>query len=276
MSTLLISTTGDEIAADPAAQVACLQALGITRLEVRSAWGKPVQQWGDAQALALKHLCQAAQISIECVVGTALPLPLTAPLSDAIANLERLIASAQFFGTRRIRITAGEIPPQTRSADFMGAAIGRLRHLAQLAEAAQMTLLIENAPGTAGDIPGNIHSILHGVKSAAVRLAWNPGHFVQAGVGEQVAEYQGMLLKYVGTVCLHDANLSDKQPCLPGEGDGRLRELLTALHAAEYQGALTLQPSLTSDNRSGLNGAETMHLAAAMLRTLLIAAGFKL
>jgi sugar phosphate isomerase/epimerase len=275
MPAFFISATNDEIAPDPAEQVACLQALGIAGIDIRSAWGKPIQHITNDEAAQLKKVCARANITIQAIVGTAVPILLTTPLSDAIANLERLIALAQFFGTQRIRITAGEIPPDTRSADFMGASIGRLRHLAQLAEAAQITLLLENAPGTAGDIPGNIHSILHGVKSAFVRLAWNPGNFVQAGVGEQVAEYQGMLLKYVGDVCLHDANLNDKQPCLPGEGDGRLRELLTLLRAAEYAGNITLQPSLTDASGGGLDSAETLRLAAAMLPTLFSAAGIK-
>ncbi len=275
MSVFFISVTGDEIAADPVLQLACLRDMGMTGIDIRSAWGKPVQHLNDAETTELKQRCATARITIQSIVGTHIPVLLTSPLSDAIANLERLMALAQFFGTRRIRLTAGEIPPETRSADFMGASIGRLRHLAQLAEATQITLLIENAPGTAGDIPGNIHSILHGVKSEWVRLAWNPGNFVQAGVNEQVSEYQGMLLKYVGDVCLHDANLSDKQTCLPGEGDGRLRELLTLLRRNDYQGNITLQPGLSGDNQAGLDGTETMRLAATMLRTILAAAGIK-
>lgn len=276
MPAFSLSATSDEIDANPITQLVCLQQNSIPGLDVRSVWGKPAQQLTDDEVKKIKQHCTAAKIRVQCVVGTAVPVLPTAPLSEAIANLERLLAVAQQFGTQRIRLTAGEIPPGTRAADFMGASIGRLRHLAQIAETAGVTLLIENAPGTAGDIPGNIHSILHGVKSAYVRLAWNPGNFVQAGVEAQVAEYQGMLLKYVSDVIVHDATLSDKQSCLLGDGDGCLRDLLLLLRANAYEGGITLQPNLIqSSNPAGLSGTEFMALTATMLREMLTTAGIK-
>src|ERR1700743_2625745 len=50
----LLSGFGDEIDADPVVQVAALQALGASNIEVRSAWGINIVELSDDQLAQLK------------------------------------------------------------------------------------------------------------------------------------------------------------------------------------------------------------------------------
>ncbi|MEK6345261.1 MAG: TIM barrel protein, partial [Curtobacterium sp.] len=176
-----LSGFGDEIDADPAIQVAVLQALGAGAIEVRSAWGVNVVDLDEDQLAGLHRLFEERGQSVSAIASPIGKVPVDEPVEHEVGRLGRTIAAAHALGTTNIRVFSfyfeGRSPEDVRDDVLV-----RMRALADLASREGVTLLHENEKDIYGDVPSRVLDIVESVGSPALRLAWDNANYVQCGV----------------------------------------------------------------------------------------------
>ena len=272
-----ISAFGDEIATALVDQLAVMQLLQIGYLELRGAWGKNVLTLSDGEAQQLQQACANHGIAVSAIGSPIGKSPLSAPIEEEVANLERAIAIGHIVGTQRIRIFSFYPPDKSTNHHYdqhVDETVERLSRLAEVAQAAGVQLLLENESHIVGDTIARCHALLTKVASPALVFAWDPANFVQVE-GTQITERGwSQLGQYTDYVHIKDAMAADGSVRPAGQGDGQVELLLAHLRDAGYQGFLALEPHLAvAGHSSGFSGPDGMKVAVEALRGLMQAQG---
>lgn len=232
-----LSAFGDEIDADLEAQLRLLKELRIGHLELRSAWGVNVTMLDDSQVEAVAAACSRFSIRVSCIGSPVGKSPITRPLEQELARLERVLDIAEEVGTRRVRVFSfypldeGDEGQKDR---YLAEVVVRLSELARHAESRDILLLLENEKGVVGDTPERCHAILKAVDSPHLRFVWDPANFVQVSVARPTERGWPLLAPYVAHVQVKDALLADGSVRVAGEGDAQVPELLARLRDDAY------------------------------------------
>jgi sugar phosphate isomerase/epimerase len=267
----ILSGFGDEIDAEPGVQLAVLQALGASNIEVRSIWGTNVVDLSDEQLDAFATLLKEQQVGVSAIASPIGKMPIAIPVEFEVERLGRAIAAANKFGSSYIRIFSF-----FGAYDERDAVLVRMRALADLAEREGVVLLHENEKDIYGDVPERILDVIESVGSPALRIAWDNANFVQVGVRPFTDAYP-LLRPYLEYLQVKDAVASTSEVVPTGEGDGELRETLTALRDDGYTGFASLEPHLIySSAFGGFSGPASFGLAARAFRSMTDELGIEL
>nr|WP_199190325.1 sugar phosphate isomerase/epimerase family protein [Cryobacterium sp. N22] len=245
-----LSGFGDEIDPDPAVQIAVLKALGASHIEVRSAWGTNVVDLDDEQLNTLAALLTREGMAVSAVASPIGKVDVALDADLEVARLRRIIRVAHALQTPNIRVfsffRAAGVPVESIRDDVMT----RMRLLADLAEKEGVVLLHENEKDIYGDTPERVLDLVESVGSPALRLAWDNANFVQVGVKPFTDGY-AMLRPYLDYLQVKDAVAATGAVVPAGQGDGELRETLTALRDDGYTGYASLEPHLATQHELG-------------------------
>lgn len=267
-----LSGFGDEIDPDPRLQVAVLQALGATHIEVRSAWGTNVVDLDDDRVETLRALLQRHGMAVSAVASPIGKVDVAVDADLEVARLRRVIRVAHALGTPYIRVFS--FYPGARAAEeARDDVLVRMRLLADEAEREGVTLLHENEKGIYGDVPQRVLDLVESVGSSALRLAWDNANFVQVGV-RPFSDGYALLRPHLEYLQVKDAVASTGTVVPAGEGDGQLRETLTALRDDGYDGYASLEPHLDEAfELGGFSGPASFGRAARAFAGLLAEIG---
>jgi len=262
-----LSGFGDEIDAEPVVQVAVLQALGASAIEVRSAWGVNVVDLDDDQLAGLHRVFEERGQTVSAIASPIGKVVVDRPVEHEVERLGRAIAAAHALGTTNIRIFSFYFDGRTAD-EVRDDVMVRMRALADLAEREGVTLLHENEKDIYGDVPERVLDIVESVGSSSLRLAWDNANYVQCGVRPFTDGWE-QLAPYVDYLQVKDALAADASVVPAGEGDGELLETLTALRDAGYSGYASLEPHLTDVNSlGGFSGPAAFGRAGRAFRSL--------
>jgi len=244
----LWSAFTDTVTLNPIEQAEVVRDYGLDALVLRNVWGRSVETLTDIEASSISAHCAQIGVSIHSLATTLGSNSVDTTPEQDIKRLTRMLELAQRLRADAIRIFSFLPPQDGKPASYMGASIARLRPLVALAQATGIKLLVENAPDTIGNIPSNIHTVVHALRNPWVQMNWNTGHFVQAGIAEHVIDYWLILARSCGHITLTDALLWGHSACLPGDGDAQVPQMLMMLrtHAASY--GITLDPCLPGED----------------------------
>lgn len=257
-----LSGFGDEIDDDPAQQIAVLQALGAFHIEVRSAWGTNIVELGDNRLRTLAELLSARSMGVSAIASPIGKVDVSAPIENEIARLRAAINAAKILGTRYIRIFSFYRAPELTAEEIREDVIGHLRALADVAEAEDVILLHENEKDIYGDIPDRVLDLIESVGSPALKVAWDNANFVQVGVKPFTDGYD-KLRPHLEYLQVKDALFANNEVVPAGEGDGELRETLTALRDDGFTGFASLEPHLAkAEQLGGFSGPAAFGRAA--------------
>jgi len=245
-----LSGFGDEIDPDPAVQVAVLKALGASHIEVRSAWGTNVVDLEDDQLSALAAVLTRDEMGVSAVASPIGKVDVAIDGDLEVARLRRIIRVAHALGTPNIRVFSFFRAPGVAVESIRDDVLSRMRSLADLAEREGVTLLHENEKDIYGDTPDRVLDLVESVGSPALRLAWDNANFVQVGVAPFSDGY-AQLRPYLDYLQVKDAVAATGVVVPAGQGDGELRETLTALRDDGYTGFASLEPHLASQHELG-------------------------
>jgi len=266
-----ISAFGDEIAPDLSDQLQVMNELQIGHLEFRAAWGKNVLKLDDQEAAKVRQLCDQHGVKISCIGSPVGKSPILDPIENELNNLSRLYQIAETLGTRNIRIFS--FYPPDDQADFdahLDEAIVRLAKLAEQAQQAGFTLLLENEKGIIGDTVARCLALCQGLDNPSLQFLWDPANFVQVGEANLTERAWPLLSQYTSYIHIKDAVLDGGGVRPAGEGDGQIGQLLDELKEGGYQGYLALEPHLkVAGHSSGFSGAGGMETAVKALRKLM-------
>jgi L-ribulose-5-phosphate 3-epimerase len=161
--------------------------------------------------------------------------------SDHFVMLQRVMEIAKLLDTSRIRIFS--FWRESSISEVEEEIIRNLRRAADIAEAGEMQLLLENEPSCNGGNGSEAASLVKAVRSPALQLLWDPGNEQYTG---RIAYPDGYekVKGFVAHVHLKDALIDSNgvARCVPiGSGTVAFRPQLEALLKDGYQGLFTIE-----------------------------------
>ncbi|MDQ0209387.1 sugar phosphate isomerase/epimerase family protein [Arthrobacter bambusae] len=268
-----LSGFGDEIDDDPKIQIAVMQALGASHIEVRSAWGTNIVDLDEAQLRELKSLLDAAEMKVSAIASPIGKVDVSLPVEHEVERLRRAVNAAQVLESRYIRIFSFYYGEDVAVESIREAVIERMRALADVAEESGVVLLHENEKDIYGDIPERVLDIIETVASPALKVAWDAANFVQVGV-KPFEDGYAKLRPHLEYLQVKDALFSNAIVVPAGEGDGDVLRTVEALKADGYTGFASLEPHLAgAHGLGGFSGPTAFGIAARAFAKVLNEAG---
>ena len=267
--TVILSGFADEISPDPAEQLATLAAESITHLELRGAWSVNVADFTAEQVAAFRTAVEGAGVRVSAIGSPVGKIPVGAPLGLELDRMRRVADVAAELGTAIVRVFSFYIPAGDPPERYRQQVIDRMGALAGIAEDRGLVLAHENEKEIYGDTPDRCADVITAVGSPALRATFDPANFVQCGVRPHSDAY-ALLRPFLVYLQVKDALAATGEVVPAGEGDGQLRETLTALRDSGFTGFMSLEPHLAQAGRfGGFSGSQGFRRAAQALKSLL-------
>ena len=256
---MLLSGFTDEAGQALETQIRATQALGWKHLSARSIDGQNIHDLSEADFnKAADRLDEAgiAVIEFGSLIGSW-SKPIESDFAITLSEIERAIPRMQRLGTKLIRIMSYAQKPwgedQHEAERFR-----RLREIVARFEDAGLQAVHENCMNWGGFSAAHTLRLIEEVPS--LKLVFDTGNPVFQRDRSKSAPYPWQdALEFYQTVkahvvhvhikdCLNPTEGSDEPEryTLPGEGQCRLPEILAALKADGYDGALAIEPHVAT------------------------------
>jgi sugar phosphate isomerase/epimerase len=251
-----LSGFADEIAPDFSTQCVHVHSLGVTHIELRSAWGVNVLDLTDDQLDDVSALLTAYELSVSSIGSPIGKILITDPFEPHVERMRRALAVAKRLGAPYIRIFSFFIPEGEDPDQYRDEVVRRLTVLVRMAQDAGVILLHENEKEIFGDIPRRCADLARTIDSPNLRLILDPANYVQCGV-RPVSDGYDELRPFTAYVHVKDALSANGEVVPAGEGDGEVRSLLHRLSVDGFDGFFSLEPHLAAqDSFGGFSGPE--------------------
>lgn len=237
-----VSGFADEISPDPEQQCAVLAELGMTRLELRSAWDVNVSDLDTDQVDRVSAIVSDHGLAVSCVASPIGKIALTDDIDEHLERLGRCVRTAARLGAPFVRVFSFRVSEPGLPAD-REVVLRWTAAMARVAEQAGVVLLHENETGMWGDTPQRCVDLVESVGSAAFRLTWDPANYVAAGLSPFDDAYS-LVRPYLEYVQVKDKVRATDTVVPAGGGDGQIPETLRALAADGFDGVFSLEPHL--------------------------------
>ena len=124
--------------------------------------------------------------------------------------------------------------------------VARLKVLAAMAEEAGVVLVHENCDGWGAESAANMLELIEKVGSAALKVVWDTGNSVPHGLDPW--SFYTAVRDHVVYVHIKDDKMADGRTVYtyPGEGAGRVRDVIADLLGRGYDGGLSIEPHLAA------------------------------
>lgn len=268
-----LSGFSDEISPDFAEQCALVRELGLSHIELRSAWGVNVLDLDADQLEQARGLLAAHGLAVSSIGS---PIGKIGVREDFEPHLERArhaVEVAHHFGAPYIRVFSFFVPADVHPDSVREDVLVRMRALTKVAEEADVVLLHENEKDIYGDLPRRCLDVVTSVGSPHLRLAWDAANFVQVGVRPFSEGYE-LLRPHLAYMQIKDADLATGEVVAAGRGDGEMVQTLRALHRDGFDGFFSLEPHLGQTHAlGGFSGRDLFTEAHHAFTALLDAEG---
>jgi sugar phosphate isomerase/epimerase len=260
----------DEISPELDEQLNTLADESMHHMELRSVWDKNVLDLTDEELEKVKSTASERGIKISSIGSPIGKTLITDAFDPHLERFRRALHAARVMGAPYVRIFSFFIPDGHDPGRYRDEVLARMDAFAREAEDAGLTLLHENEKHIYGDVPSRCLDILTQIDSPALRAAWDAANFVQCGVIRPYTEGYDSLRPFIEYVHIKDALAGSGQVVPAGEGDGELRETISALRDSGFEGFFSLEPHLASSGTySGFSGPDLFRQAAGAFKALL-------
>ena len=259
----------DEIDADPARALAVASELGIREVELNTAWGESIVELSGERLETLEQLVRAGGFRVCAVSTPALKSVLLNDVTGSFTDdpevrrhlewIARGCEIARRFGAPYVRIFSfrksgmvglgnptprlprgGPIPAEMLSIIAAG-----LRSAAEIAEAADVTLVVENVRSCWGNSCWNTAAILRAADHPRLRAVWDPGNDYVSG-GDPFPEGYAALRPWMVHVHVKNAVVEEPETGLTrweqiGGGELDYGPMLRRLREDGYEGVVALE-----------------------------------
>jgi sugar phosphate isomerase/epimerase len=265
----MITLTGfaDEISDDLEEQIRVLESEGMSYLELRSVNGKNVMTLTNEELDRIKFALTAGGIKVSSIGSPIGKYPIQEAFGPELEKAKRAIEIAKLLEAPYIRVFSYFIPDNVDYIEHRNEVLSRMKQLANLAEAGEVTLVLENESGVYGNTDVRCLEILQYCDSDRLRLAFDAGNFVMNGI-PPVSKAYPTLAKYLEYVHVKDADLMKKIFVPVGHGDGEFADFVQKLKDSGFSGFLSVEPHLHSAYPN-VSKAEQFRIAVRALKHLL-------
>jgi len=265
-----ISAFADEIDADPAVQIATLEANGIRYVELRGAWGTSVMKLTQDQCRRLKRMFDDHGLAVSCIGSPIGKVRIDEDYARHFEDFKHAVDLAEFFGAGYVRIFSYYPPQGGNIADYREEVHRRLAEKAAYVADRNVTLALENETHIYGDTAERCGELWSALAGRKVVGTFDPANFVSVE-GANIYERCWLPLKqYVGYFHIKDKKAGADGPCVPaGEGDGDVERILADAARDGFDGFLALEPHLSQAGQfAGHTGPELFKVAADALKRI--------
>ena len=272
-----ISAFADEISPDPQRQIDVLKGCGVRHIEFRSILGTNVLALSDLQVREFKSLLDANDFRLSAIGSPIGKIRIDEPFEPHLEKFKRAIEVCGVFGTSNIRVFS-YYPPEGNSdwAPWRVEVLSRLTQQCELAEGAGVRLVHENEHRIYGDSPDRVVDLLETVGKnyfpQTFGAVYDPANYVFCGYDP----WEGWQRTKRWTVHFHikDWLPAAKHGSIPGEGQGRIPEVIADAVKMGYDGFATMEPHLQAGGTmGGVTGPELFPKAVAAFQRILEKAG---
>ncbi|MDQ0201451.1 sugar phosphate isomerase/epimerase family protein [Neobacillus ginsengisoli] len=267
----MIQLTGfaDEISPELDVQIEVLQSEKMKNVEFRGVWGKNVLKLTDEELERVKKEFDQNSISVSSIGSPIGKIKITDDFEQHLKDFDRALEIAKFFHSPYIRVFSFFIPEGEDPGIYRDEVLYRMKTLTERVEGTEIVLLHENEKDIYGDTTERCLEILEHVNSKNLRCAFDPANFVQCGVKPYTEAYS-KLLPFIEYLHIKDARFEDGKVVPVGEGDGEVREILSALKINGYDGFMSLEPHLkAAEIFQGFSGPDLFKVATLALKNIL-------
>ena len=248
---MIISGIADEAGKDIESQIRAHKELGWKAIELRFIDGVNVA--ADLPDAEFENVAEKVLESGLQVTGFASAVGnwsrnIKEDFAQDVDELKTAITRMNRFGTQFIR-TMSWVGDGATDSEWRDESIRRYKELAKIAEDGGIVLAHENCTGWAGLSAENQRTLIEEVDSENLCVLFDIGNTV--GYGYDPWEYyQGVkdLLRYVH---IKDCNVNPEGGksdlfAYPGEGDARVRDILSDLKTSGYDGVVSIEPHVAA------------------------------
>jgi sugar phosphate isomerase/epimerase len=271
-----ITGFGDEISSDLDVQLQTMKRLGVTGLDLRTAFGKNVLQLSDVEVDQVAERVESYGLSVQTVSSPVNKVKFSGvSAGEELKKLDRAAQIAKRLRIRRIRIFTPETDPEGGSAAWPEVKAWMADQVA-LAKDQDVVLLHENDGRFFGAFPANARMLLEEFSGPNFRAIYDFGNAVLIGT-RTMHDWFPWIVPHLDTLHIKDAIESDHKFVAAGEGDGEMLEAFMNLDVYGWSGPLTLEPhAQVAGPQGGFSGEQAFEHAVKALRKVLDAAGISL
>ncbi len=274
-----LSAFADEAADNFDDQVRFLVSENIKYIEPRFINKKNIMNLTKSELKEAKTMMREYDIKVSAIGSPIGKVRLDEPFEPHLDKFKHAIDLAMFFETPYIRVFSYYPPEGEKIEDYRGQVLDRLAAQADLLTGSNVIMVHENEAGIYGHTAQNCVDIIETVNSPNIRLVYDPANFVWGEkIIDNVESCFSLMKPYIVHVHIKDWKLGSKDiGCIPGQGDGQIKELLTELAAISYDGCLTMEPHLkTGGQFGGSSGTELFSRAIEAVREIAYEVGLGL
>jgi sugar phosphate isomerase/epimerase len=266
-----LAAFADEISADIQVQMDYLLEAGIVLCALRGANGKDALEFEDFQVPIMKKQFQNRKISFACYSSPLGRTSVNEPFEPELERFKLACKRAKQFDTRVLGLSSFRLPEGDDPAVHRDEVLRRLKALAEQANAEGCKLLLENEPAAYGNCGERCAELFKALKASNMMCAFDFADFVQAGEDPWTA-WQA-LKPWVKDFRLKDL-APDGAAALPGQGAGKIQEILADAFANRWAGLLTVAPQLDRlPEMEGRSNGERFLAAVSAAKELLKTVG---
>ena len=241
----------DEVSVDIDQQIAAIRALGWPGIEMRLVGkGRHFDDVTDMEFEVIREKLDRAGIRI-VAYGSQIAnwsRKISGSFDVDVAELKRIMPRMRKTGTQIVRIMSYPNDGWAER-DWRAEVVRRLRELCRIAEANGVILGHENCDGWAGIGAEATLACLADVASPALKLIFDTGNPVT--YGQDAWAYYRAVREHIIHVHIKDyvrdpSASGGYRAVFPGEGEGRVREIVADLKRTGYDGWYSMEPHIVS------------------------------
>jgi sugar phosphate isomerase/epimerase len=201
------------------------------------------------------------------------------PFGPHLDKFKHAVDIALLFESPYIRIFSYYAPQGCNIDDYRELVCERMAAKVGVLEDVDVTMVHENEANIYGHTAEHCVDLVKTIDSPKLRLAYDPANFVWGEkITDNVKTCWPLMKPYVVHVHIKDWKLGAKDVgSMPGEGDGRIKELLAELAAINYEGCLTMEPHLQAGGQfGGSTGPRLFSKAIVAVREIAAEVGLEL
>ncbi|HEX7008335.1 MAG TPA: sugar phosphate isomerase/epimerase family protein [Phycisphaeraceae bacterium] len=238
----ILSALSDEAGAAPQEQVRALREAGIRYVDLRSIGEHNIASLPVDQARELQQMLQDAGVRVQMFASPIGKIDISEDFQADLDRLNHLGELASVFNCHSIRIFSYFNRAGRDKGQWQSQAIDRLTQLADRADRLGLTLYHENERHIFGETLARVQAIaeaFHGRDT--FKFIFDFDNYVQAGEDP----WDNWLALRDRTDAIHLKDSTRQGVHVPaGQGDGRVREILSDALKRNWRGPLTLEPHL--------------------------------
>jgi len=243
MSKFILSAFADEAAEDLKTQMDVMELNEINYIEMRNVNGKSIVHHSLKEVEEIKKELDRRNFKISAVGSPIGKINITDDFEPHLELFRHTLKVAQILETEYIRMFSFFIPEGESPDTYRQEVMNRWSEFMAEAEGTGLVLLHENEKDIYGDTPERCLDLIKTMNSSRMKAIFDPANFVQCGVETYPKAYE-MLKEHIEYLHIKDALYKDNSVVPAGHGDGRIKEMLTALHESGFEGVLSIEPHL--------------------------------